>query len=266
MRMDIGKMHFINCFADLSITIVCVIVSVKTESAAQYENFAVVVGFSDGASSRRDVVKINLHQPNEITALEQIPTTVEKEAVADVYCNTMYVAGIGAKYDEIWKYNTTSGWMQCASLVQGRRKHSAAFIDEVLYICGGFVESTELLLDSVEACNAVANKCTTVGKLVHGVRSSGNCVPFRGSLYIFGGVDKDNIDVSHVQLYNTTENRCTLLSKAMPRPSRLMRAVLWETSVILLGCDTCFIFNTETETWVQRKQFKTDAYQFGLVI
>ena len=35
---------------------------------------------------------------------------------------------------------------------------------------------------------------------------------------------------------------------------------------ILLGRDTCFIFNFETETWQERKQFKTDVIHFGLVL
>ena len=238
----------------------------STETTTQFENCAIVVGIDDGPTITKDVIKINLHRPNEISTQEQIPTTMANEAVAAVYCNTMYVTGIGVNEDEIWKYNMASGWMKCASLVQGRRRHSAAFIDEVLYICGGFVDSDESVLDSVEAYNAVTDKCTTVGKLVHCVQSSGNCVPFKSSLYIFGGSDKDNKAFNHVQVYNTKENTCSVLSKPMPRPYILMRAVLWDTSVILLGRDTCFIFNFETETWQERKQFKTDVIHFGLVL
>jgi len=189
-----------------------------------------------------------------------------KEAIAAVRQNTMYVAGIGVEDDEIWKYNQTSGWMQCASLVQGRRRHSAAFIDEVLYICGGFVDSTELVLDSVEAFNADVNKCTKVGKLVHTVQSTGNCAPYKSSLYIFGGCDKDDKNFSHVQVYNTKENTCTLVSQPMPSCSRLMRAILWKTSVILLGKYSCFIFDIETEKWHETKQFKTGVAHFGLVL
>lgn len=102
-----------------------------------------------------------------------------REAVAAVYCNTIYVTGIGDNCDEIWSYNIVSNWTQCASLIQGRRGHSAGFIDEVLYICGGFVDSTKNVLDSVEAFNAITDKCTAVGKLVHGVRNSGNCTPYK---------------------------------------------------------------------------------------
>jgi len=187
------------------------------------------------------------------------------DAVGAVYCNTMYASGLGVNADEIWKYNESSGWVKCGTLVHGRRKHSAAFIDEVLYICGGTIHSHELFLDSVEAFNAVTDKCHTVGKLVHCVQLSGNCVPFRSSLYIFGGKDIHYRDVSHVQVYNTTQNTCTLLTKPMPRPGCLMQAVLWETSAILVGQSTCFIFDLEEGTWQEREQFKTGVRYFGLV-
>lgn len=44
------------------------------------------------------------------------------------------------------------------------------------------------------------------------------------TLYIFGGMDKDGKDVSHVQVYDTKDYKCTLFSTPMPHPSRLMRA------------------------------------------
>src|SRR6218665_743470 len=188
------------------------------------------------------------------------------EAVSAVHRNTLYVTGIGANRDEIWKCDERFRWMKCASLVQGRRRHSAAFVDETFYICGGFVDSTKLFLDTVEAFNAVTNKCTAVGKLAHAVQMSCNCVPYGSSLYIFGGTDEDWRTVGHVQLYNTKENACTLISKPMPHPYRLMRAALWETPVILVGHETCFIFDTETETWQERNQFKTGVVHFGMVL
>jgi len=242
----------------------------KIETKSLYGNFAVALVLD--CSGKEDIVKINLHQPNDITTLERIQTTLITirtectEAVVAVYNNTMYFAGFGANYNEIWKYNQTSGWLKCASLVQGRLYHSAAFIDEVLFICGGYVYSSEIVLDSVEAFNAVTNKCTAVGKLVHAVHSTGNCVPYKSSLCIFGGADKDNSNVSYVQVYNTKENTCTLVLRSMPRPHFMLRGILWETSVILLGHNTCFIFNIETETWQVRTQFKTDIYDFDLVL
>src|SRR5688572_14467672 len=108
---------------------------------------------SDGTTCAKDAVKIDLHRPNRISNLTRIPGRMKKgtTATSNVYCDTLYATGIGGNADEIWKYKQVIGWMICASLVQGRRRHSAAFIDEVLYICGGFVKSTKLVLDSVEA-------------------------------------------------------------------------------------------------------------------
>ena len=52
----------------------------------------------------------------------------------------------------------------------------------------------------------------------------------------------------------------------MPRAYACMRAVVWETYAILLGHDTCFIYNFETETWQERASFKTDGFHFSLVV
>src|SRR6218665_1991182 len=138
-----------------------------------------------------NVMGINLHRPNEISTQEQVPVKVRLRTslglYATVYCNSMYVVGLGDNRDEIWKYNMDSGWVKCASLVGRRLYPNAGFIDQVLYICGGFGEHVKAV-NIVEAFNAVTNECQTVGQLLHGVWASGNnCLPFRSLLYIFGG-------------------------------------------------------------------------------
>ena len=241
----------------------------STEATTQFENFVFVLGINDGSTITRDVVKINLHRPNEISTHGQISPTIKSEAVAAVYRNTMYVSGLGSNGNEIWKYNVDSGWVRCASLlVHGRLGHCAAFINDVLYICGGLLRTyvSKPAQFSVEAFNAVTDKCNTVGGLVHLVYDSGNCVPFKSSLYIFGGKDRYHKDVSHIQMYNTKQNTCTLLTKPMPIPSAFTQAVLWETSAILVGENNCFIFDFETETLQEREQFKVGIRDFGLVL
>ena len=52
----------------------------------------------------------------------------------------------------------------------------------------------------------------------------------------------------------------------MPHPNFLMRAVLWERFAILVGQNSCFIFDLEAETWQEREQFKTGVRHFGLVL
>ena len=224
------------------------------------------MGINIGETMSDDVITINLHRPNEISTRGQLPAAMRSDTVAAHYYNTMYLSGLGDNCDEIWKYHIISGWVKCASLVQGRHRHSAAFIGEVLYICGGSSNYLEHVLDSVEAYNEVTDTCNKVGKLVHCVKDSGNCAPFRNSIYIFGGKDIHDKDVSHVQVYDTKQNTCTLLTKPMPRPYFALRAVCWETSVILVGQHTCFVFDFETETWREREQFKTGVRHFGLVL
>src|SRR6218665_628425 len=101
-----------------------------------YENFAVAMPlYTSDRTTTLDIVKINLHQPNDTTTLKSIQTARYTAPAAAVYDNTMYVTVIGGRFDEIWKFNQTSGWIKCASLVQTRIGHSAAFINEVLFIC-----------------------------------------------------------------------------------------------------------------------------------
>lgn len=151
-------------------------------------------------------------------------------------------------------------------MIRGRGKHSVEFVDQVLYICGGYLGSGGGALDDVEAYDTVKNKCTpSVGKLAFPVHSSGNCVAFNSTLYIFGGIDADNIDVKDVQVYDTKLNTCSRLSQEMPIAAYHIRAVLWEETVILLSCDNCFLYNFETATWKERNKFKTDVFHFGLI-
>jgi len=52
----------------------------------------------------------------------------------------------------------------------------------------------------------------------------------------------------------------------MPGVQRAMRAVLWESSVILLDSLTCYIYNFETAAWRVRKQFRTNVEYYAAAI
>ena len=120
------------------------------------------------------------------------------------------------------------------------------------------------MLSSVEAYNTQTNKWSAAGQLTHAVFAAA-CVSYNNSIYMFGGLDATSKAVAHVQVYDAAQHKCTLLHNAMPRAYSRMRAVVWETYAILLGRETCFIYNFETETWRERASFKTDVVNFGLV-
>src|SRR5688572_24003804 len=93
------------------------VLTASTETTTQFENCTVVVGLGENPfTAGKKVVKINLHRSNEISKQAKIPTALWFDAFAAVYQNTMHVAGAGLSGNEIWKYNTTSGWKKCASM------------------------------------------------------------------------------------------------------------------------------------------------------
>src|SRR5207245_1109756 len=109
------------------------------------------------------------------------------------------------------------------------------------------------------------NEWSAAGQLTHAVYSAA-CVTYKDSIYVFGGIDEDDKKAIHVQQYNTVTQLCTLAAVPIPRAQRLMRAVLWETSAILLGRYTSYIYSFKKQTWQERKQFQTDVFHFGLVL
>jgi len=212
--------------------------------------------------------KIHLHfKSGNVSPLEDVPTTVSYFPAAAVYNNTMFITGIGENLNEIWKFNFSSGWRRCGSLVQGRQSHCAEFIDETLYICGGNNKTYNSVINHVEAYNAVTEKSIAVGQLKIGSFRS-DCVAYKGSIYVFGGIDDDVKLLDCVQVFNPVEKTCTLLSTPIPRPIAYMRALSWNDHAILLDLNTCFVLDFENNTWQEREQFKADSkdWRFGAVL
>lgn len=192
---------------------------------------------------------------------------MQKETAAVGYCDSVFVVGIGLNKDEIWRYDLTESlWIKCCPLVHGRRRHSIAIIGRRLYTCAGYSDSVRCPLDDVEAFDTVDDKSESVGKLIFAVQSSGNCVALDSSLYIFGGRIGGGRNTCEVQVYDLASNTCSLLSRPMPRPCRLMRAALWDSTIILIGQQNCFTYDFETETWQVRDRFKTGVGHFGMTL
>lgn len=241
-----------------------------SEYVKEIESYVIVAGISSGISTSSNVIHLNLNKP-AVSCLQHVPTKLHLASTAAVFCDSVFVSGIGNKEDEIWKFNARSSfWKKCTRLIKGRRQHSAAFVDHLMYMCGGFSSldscTTLVLFDDVEAYNAKNNNCVSVGKLVHGLHSSGNCVAFESSLYIFGGYDAGGKSSRNIQVYNTKFNTCSLLSEQMPRAESCLRAVLWQTKVILFGHKCCFLYDFDAKTWEVRDRFKTKINHFGLTV
>lgn len=148
----------------------------------------------------------------------------------------------------------------------GRRRHSMVFGNETsLYLVAGFAGVQFGLLSSVEKYDTRKEICMLVGDLVYAVDSAA-CIADYNILYVFGGGDKDGNPVNFVQAFDTTRNTCTLLVQPLPRPAKLLRAVLWDRLIIVTCLESCFIFNIEKQLWYPRPQFRSGKIHFGCVI
>ena len=228
------------------------------------ESLLVLVGLDEGLTTFQRVCHISLGRPDSVIMIDSTPARMDDGAAACVMGNTLYAVGIGLAHNELWKWNAASDWTRCADMTSYRRRHCAAVVDSTLYALGGW-DADATTLNSVEAYNTQTNKWSAAGQLTHAVCLAA-CVSYNNSIYVFGGRDANNEAVAHVQVYDAAQHKCTLLHNAMPRAYARMRAVVWETYAILLGRETCFIYNFETETWQERASFKTDVDDFGLVV
>jgi len=134
-----------------------------------------------------------------------------------------------------------------------------------MYVLGGFKDQGEVTLDSVEQYNTVTNKWTKTGQLMLAACGTA-CVAFKTSIYVFGGCDHNDKDLDCVQVFDTATKLCTILTQRLPHPESLLRAVLWDKSVVLMNPGTCLIFDLEQQTFQQRKEFAAGVFQFGLAL
>jgi len=230
------------------------------------EQCVVIVGLSTGTGVSSDVLQISLQKSDRVKNTDTIPTKMTKESAACVSGKELYITGNGTDMNETWKWELVTGWTKCADLSEGRRRHCATFVNNTsMYVLGGFVDKGELTLDSIEQYNTVTNKWTKVGQLMHATSNTACCV-YKTSIYVFGGVGQNNVDLDRVQVFDTATKLCTELTQRLPQPERLLRAVMWDKSVILINDRTCLIFDLEQQTFQQRDHFAAGIIHFGLVV
>lgn len=241
-----------------------------TGEVQQKNNYLIVTGLgeSDGSTASNDLLQVSLDHPHDVSSLPEIPTKVTAGSAAAMYNNdTVFVTGIGESYAEIWKYSLSSAWTKCGSMLQDRLWHCTEFVGKQLFIMGGCPCLSEVTIPwrSIEAYSLARKRCEPVGKLKYGVKVAA-CVAYGDSIFVFGGLSEDGRDLDSVQVYNTLRKTVSVLTTRMPRPSRLMRAVVLGKYAILMGQHTCFLFDIDEKTWEERNQFKTDVSYFGLVL
>jgi len=213
-----------------------------------------------------DVLRVSLQRQDHVTNTHAIPTQMWHELAACVSGKELYITGLGSDKNEAWKWESMFGWMRCGDMNVGRCRHCATFVNNTsMYVLGGFYEKGNVTLDSIEQYNTVTNKWTKVGQLMHATCLAA-CVVYKTSFYVFSGIGQDNVDLDRVQVFDTATKLCTELTQRLPRPEYLLRAVMWDKSVILINDRSCLVFDLEQQTFQQRDQFAAVLIHFGLVL
>ena len=92
----------------------------------------------------------------EFSSLKPLPFKKRNEFAACAIGDEIFVSG-GLRSGEFWKYDPTfESWLRGASMIQPRRRHAMAAVDETIFVLGGFDE--DQVLDSVEVWERKANK------------------------------------------------------------------------------------------------------------
>ena len=214
-----------------------------------------------------DVFSVSLQRNDHISRLKSVEFTIRPDASACVRGNAMFVTGVGKTCREIWKYDYFYGWCFCTEMVLRRRRHCSVFVENGLFMLGGQDTADKPAVhQSIEKFNTLTNKSVELSTcLVHAVMSAA-CVAYKGYIYLFGGKSKEGANVAHVQMYSTAKDYCTLLTQPLPVAASSLRAVLWESSVILMGRDVCFTFDLNVNTWDERPQYKSGLSHFAMVL
>lgn len=124
-----------------------------------YIECAVLLGGRLGEGLSNDV-ECYRTDTQEFMALKQLPFKKRNEFAACSIGDEIFVSG-GLRSAEFWKYDPTfESWLRGANMLQARRRHAMAAVDETIYVLGGFDE--ENVLDSVEVWERKSNKVSHV--------------------------------------------------------------------------------------------------------
>jgi hypothetical protein len=123
-----------------------------------YFECAILLGGRLGEGLSNDV-ECYRSDNGEFTSLKPLPFKKRNEFAACAIGDEIFVSG-GLRSGEFWKYDPTfESWLRGASMIQPRRRHAMAAVDDTIFVLGGFDE--DQVLDSIEVWERKSNKVST---------------------------------------------------------------------------------------------------------
>ncbi|XP_062574313.1 kelch-like protein 24 [Saccostrea cucullata] len=206
---------------------------------------AVLLGgrLADGLSNDVECFKSD---SREFFALKQLPFKKRNEFAACVLGNDIYVSG-GLRSGEFWKFDYDfATWIRGTSLLQPRRRHAMAPVDESIYVLGGFDEDS--VLHSVEVWKPGSKQWKFYGSLASPVENMGY-VAYANCIFLFGGKNQEEVVTNTVQCFDTETGQGTVLEQSLPASDMCVSAAVLNNYIYVVGLEGSFKFHPDNKTW-----------------
>ncbi|GFR75522.1 kelch-like protein 21 [Elysia marginata] len=150
---------------------------------------------------------VDMYDPykDKWTTLQDFPLSSLWSSIT-VLNNCIYVAGgivDGHIIDKVWKFDALQRkWVSVSSMLKPRARHSAAVLEEKMYIFGGVRYERKLLrVETIECYNPATNTWTAAGRTMF-PRQESCVVPFNNSIVEVGGLQGEEAVVKTMDSYH----------------------------------------------------------------
>ncbi|XP_076447602.1 kelch-like protein 24 [Babylonia areolata] len=210
-----------------------------------YFECAILLGGRLGEGLSSDV-ECYRSDTGEFTSLKPLPFKKRNEFAACAIGDEIYVSG-GLRSGEFWKYDPTfESWLRGASMVQPRRRHAMAAVDDTIFVLGGFDE--DQVLDSVEVWERKTNKWEECCQLATAVENMGY-VAHGKKIYLFGGKNSEEVVTNLVQCFDTKTRTCTLCKSCLPANDMCVSATVLNSRIYVVGLEGFFSYQPGEDAW-----------------
>ena len=196
--------------------------------------------------------------PSEAAIIGSAGKWVTNERVATCTVrNDVYMAGAGARCNEIWRYDGQRGdWQKCASLSKLCLPSCIVPLGEKIYLFGGIhIEergnTTRIPLPEFEEYCIRTNRCRVVGQLQLAVQDMG-CAAHAGIIYILGGRDATCSPTSTMQLVHISKNPPVVELEALwslPHAPKCVGVVHHEDSLLVVTDQAVLSHSITKKVW-----------------
>ncbi|XP_005101555.1 kelch-like protein 21 [Aplysia californica] len=137
--------------------------------------------------------------------LADLPLRVTWCSIA-VLNNSIYVAGgihEGHIISKVWKFDAMErSWHSMSPMLKPRARHTAAIIDDKMYVLGGVrYERKMLSVETIECYNPVTNKWSAAGRTMF-PRKESCVVPYNNTIVEVGGLQGEEAIVKTMDSYH----------------------------------------------------------------